>query len=173
MVLYVGELRIRRSLARALAARRFEIRVDTAFREVIGRCARVPRRGQGGTWITSAMVDAYAQLAERGLAHSVEAWRDGELVGGLYGVALGRMFFGESMFAEATDASKVALAHLVAILRCGGYPMIDCQQDTPHLASLGARPIARAQFAAELAALVHCPAPAGIWCPPPLEDVVP
>jgi leucyl/phenylalanyl-tRNA--protein transferase len=104
-------------------------------------------------------------LHHRGYAHSVEAWRDGELVGGLYGVALGRMFYGESMFALVPDASKVALAHLVGILRSNAFPLIDCQQETQHLARFGARPIRREVFAREVAALVNAPAPPSPWQP--------
>src|SRR6185295_6071431 len=127
----------------------------TSFREVIESCAAVLRLGQSGTWITPQIVDAYTDLHLVGYAHSVEAWRDGELVGGLYGVAIGRVFFGESMFALEADASKVALVHLVAILRRLGVPMIDCQQETEHLASFGARPIPREQFARRVEALVN------------------
>jgi leucyl/phenylalanyl-tRNA--protein transferase len=118
-----------------------------------------PRGGQDGTWITNAVQRGYLALFERGFAHSVESWRDGQLVGGLYGVAIGRMFFGESMFASEPDASKVALAHLVRQLRAWNFPMIDCQQETAHLASLGARPIPRGEFAAALSRLVHCEHP--------------
>ncbi len=110
---------------------------------MIEACADVRRPGQFGTWITPAIVEAYTALHERGNAHSVEAWRDGRLVGGLYGVAIGRMFFGESMFTREPDASKIALVHLVEILRALGFPLIDCQQETVHLASFGARPIPR------------------------------
>jgi leucyl/phenylalanyl-tRNA--protein transferase len=162
MVLFVDEFHVSRSLRRRLRERRFEIRVDTACAEVIRACA-APRDDQGGTWITSGMFQAYCDLHRRGYVHSVEAWRDGALVGGLYGVALGRVFFGESMFARDTDASKVALAHLVGLLREQGVPLIDCQQETSHLASFGARPIPRARFAALLAELVHSNDPPGGW----------
>ncbi len=163
MVLFVDEFRVSRSLSKAVRQGRFELHVDTAFRTVMEACAQTPRPGQGGTWITSAIIDAYVALHRRGNAHSVEAWQGNILVGGLYGVCIGRMFFGESMFAHETDASKVALAHLVTILRHAGMPMIDCQQETPHLASMGARPISRAAFAARLATLVNSPAVAGTW----------
>jgi leucyl/phenylalanyl-tRNA--protein transferase len=122
------------------------MRVDTAFVEVMRQCA-APRMGQGGTWIVPEMVAAYTGLHEQGYAHSVESWRDGELVGGLYGISLGAVFFGESMFARAPDASKVALVHLVERLRAADCRVIDCQQATAHLASLGAREIPRAAFA--------------------------
>jgi leucyl/phenylalanyl-tRNA--protein transferase len=171
-VLFVDEARISRSLKRTVRQARFEIRVDSAFREVMTSCARIVRRGQRGTWITRAMIAAYGALHDRGLAHSVESWRDGRLVGGLYGVALGRMFFGESMFAEETDASKVALVALVALLRARGFPLVDCQQETRHLASFGARPIPRREFAERLAALVNSPAPAGAWTPPPADEML-
>ena len=146
MVLFPAELKVSRSLRKALARGDYETRFDTAFREVMQACAQ-PRNGQGGTWIVPEMVDAYTQLHERGLAHSVESWLDGELVGGLYGVALGKVFFGESMFARAPDASKVALVKLVQRLAADGYRVIDCQQATAHLASLGAREIPRKEFA--------------------------
>jgi leucyl/phenylalanyl-tRNA---protein transferase len=172
MVLFVDEFRVSRSLRRRVRQQPFEIRVDTAFRSVIVACAAAPRRGQDGTWITPAIADAYSDLHDGGNAHSVEAWLDGSLVGGLYGVAIGRMFFGESMFAHVPDASKVALVHLVAILRGRGFPLIDCQQQTAHLASFGARPIPRREFAERVVGLVHCPAPGDPWGPPPLADVL-
>ncbi len=163
MVLFVGEFRPTRSLRKRIGAGTFEVRFDTAFRTVIEACSATPREGQDGTWITADIVDAYCELHRRGYAHSVESWQDGRLVGGLYGLLLDRMFFGESMFAHATDASKVALAALVAHLQRLGVPLIDCQQETAHLRSLGARPIPRAAFAAHLADLIHSSAPAGPW----------
>jgi len=169
MVLFVDEFRVRRSLAKVLRARRFEIRVDCRFRDVMVACATASRPGQYGTWITGSVIDAYCALHQRGLAHSVEAWKDGTLAGGLYGVAIGRMFFGESMFARENDASKVALANLVAILRLRKMPMIDCQQETAHLATLGARPIPRRAFADRLAALIHSEEASGPWQPPPVD----
>jgi leucyl/phenylalanyl-tRNA--protein transferase len=158
MVLRTAELKVSRSLGKIVRRGHFEVRVDTAFREVMRACAE-PRPDQGGTWITEAVRQAYGRLLELGHAHSVESWREGRLVGGLYGVAIGRMFFGESMFARETDASKVALVHLVRQLSRWQFPMIDCQQQTSHLATLGARPIPRASFAKELARLVHSPPP--------------
>jgi leucyl/phenylalanyl-tRNA--protein transferase len=146
MVLFPDELKVSRSLRKSVERGPYETRFDTAFRDVIEQCA-APRDGQGGTWIVPEMVDAYTRLHEHGVAHSVESWRDGELVGGLYGVALGRVFFGESMFARAPDASKVALVRLVERLREDEFQVIDCQQATPHLASLGAREIPRKAFA--------------------------
>jgi leucyl/phenylalanyl-tRNA--protein transferase len=163
MVLYAAEFRVSRSLGRRVRRQEFEIRLDTAFRDVIDSCATMPRGGQRGTWITPEMVDAYCELHARGIAHSVESWRDGQLCGGLYGMALGRVFFGESMFARETDASKVALVHLVALLRRLNVPLIDCQQETAHLGSFGARPIRRAAFAAHLTELIHSTEPAAGW----------
>ncbi len=172
MVLMVDAFRLRRSLAKVVRNGGFEIRVDTAFANVMRGCAATPRPGQDGTWITPAVIRAYSGLHARGHAHCVEAWRDGVLVGGLYGVALGRMFFGESMFATARDASKVALAHLVAILRARGCPMVDCQQETAHLATFGARPIPRREFAERVAALVDSTPAEGPWIPLPVEAVL-
>jgi leucyl/phenylalanyl-tRNA--protein transferase len=165
MVLPVAEFRVSRSLRKRLRAGIFETRIDTEFRAVIAACARTPRAGQDRTWITPEMVDAYCELHRQGYAHSVESWRDGRLVGGLYGIALGRVFFGESMFAHETDASKVALAALVAQLQRLAVPLIDCQQETAHLATFGARPIPRARFAAHLAELIHSADPPPGWRP--------
>lgn len=166
MVLQTADLRVSRSLRKRVRSGVFEIRIDTAFDAVIEACAG-PRDGQEGTWITGEMRRAYRALHRLGYAHSVESWRDGDLVGGLYGVALGRVFFGESMFARETDASKVALVHLVARLRALDVPLIDCQQETAHLASLGARPISRRAFVARLGQLIHSAAPPHGWTPGP------
>ncbi len=155
MVLMVDEFRLSRSLRKTIA--RFvrtpgcEIRIDAAFDRVITACAATPREGQSGTWIVAEMVDAYRQWHRLGAVHSVETWIGGELAGGLYGVSLGRMFFGESMFTHRTDASKIALAALVCFCREHGIAMVDCQQRTNHLASLGAREIARGEFEERLA----------------------
>jgi leucyl/phenylalanyl-tRNA--protein transferase len=165
MVLYVDELRVSRSLRKRVRSGVFDVRIDTAFRDVVESCAATPRAGQGGTWITPAMVDAYTELHRLGYGHSVESWRDGRLVGGLYGIALGRVFFGESMFAHETDASKVALVELVARMQRIGVPLIDCQQETAHLSGLGARPIPRERFAAHLAELIHSIEPPIGWRP--------
>ena len=146
MVLFPDELKVSRSLRKSLARGIYETRFDTAFRDVIEACA-APRDGQAGTWIVAEMVEAYVRLHELGFAHSVESWHEGRLVGGLYGMALGQAFFGESMFARAPDASKVALVQLVERLRAEGCGVIDCQQATAHLASLGAREIPRKAFA--------------------------
>ena len=162
MVLAAGDLRVSRSLRRVLRSGRFNVTMDTAFAEVMAGCGE-PRPGQEGTWITAQMTDAYVHLAALGFAHSVEAWSDGALAGGLYGVAIGRMFFGESMFSRVTDASKVALVHLVRQLERWGVPMIDCQMSTPHLASLGARDVARADFVRDVGRLVRQPAVPAPW----------
>ena len=162
MVLFCDELKVSRSLAKNMRNKGFEVRVDFAFPRVIKACAE-PRKGEAGTWLGKDMLAAYAALHRAGHAHSFETWRDGELVGGLYGVALGRMFYGESMFSRATDASKVALVALVEELRARGFPLVDCQQRTPLLASLGAREIPRRQFLRRVAALVNYPEPPGSW----------
>jgi leucyl/phenylalanyl-tRNA---protein transferase len=162
MVLFPEELKVSRSLRRTLDRGPYETRMDTAFRKVIEACAE-PRDGQAGTWIVPEMVNAYSRLHERGFAHSVESWRDGELVGGLYGVALGNVFFGESMFSRAADASKVALARLVERLRENGFRVIDCQQATAHLASLGAREIPRKAFAQLLQESIQYPLSGSRW----------
>ncbi|MBS0505779.1 MAG: leucyl/phenylalanyl-tRNA--protein transferase [Proteobacteria bacterium] len=155
MVLPVADFRLHRSLRRTLLRFRAtpgcEVRVDSSFAHVIKACAQTPRGGQSGTWIVPPMVAAYRALHAAGFAHSVETWVDGRLVGGLYCVALGRAVFGESMFAHATDASKIALAALVCLCRRGGVQLIDCQQNTGHLASLGAREVQRSQFLAHVA----------------------
>jgi len=146
---------------------RLQVRVDTAFEAVVAHCA-APRGGQAGTWITAAMRQAYRAWHAAGAAHSVETWIDGELAGGLYGISLGGMFFGESMFTRAPDASKVALAYLVTFLRRFGVEWIDCQQQTRHLASLGARPVPRARFVEHVRRAVAAPAPA--WHPGRLDS---
>ena len=154
MVLFCDELKVSRSLAKNLRNKGFELRIDSAFSRVIKACAE-PRKNEPGTWIGKEMQAAYGALHRAGHAHSFETWQEDRLVGGLYGVAIGRAFFGESMFSRATDASKVALVGLVTTLRARGFPMIDCQQRTPLLASLGAREIPRRQFLRRLAALVN------------------
>ncbi|MBC8006688.1 MAG: leucyl/phenylalanyl-tRNA--protein transferase [Prolixibacteraceae bacterium] len=162
MVLVPADLKVSRSLVKALRNSRFEIRADTAFREVMINC-RMPRPNQEGTWITAPMVEAYCELHRNGIAHSVETWLDGELVGGLYGLALGRAFFGESMFMRATDASKVALVTLVRQLERWGFGLVDCQMNTAHLASFGAREILRADFTRRLQDLIHYPSVPAPW----------
>lgn len=156
MVLFPAELKVSRSLQKTLRRRDYEVRVDTCFRAVMSACAQAPREGQSGTWITDEMSDAYCALHDRGVSHSVETWIDGELAGGLYGVAIGRAFYGESMFARATDASKIALVHLVRQLQRWQFGIIDCQMRTDHLTRLGAREIPRSEFSVLLAKLVNC-----------------
>lgn len=162
MVLFIDEFKVSRSLAKTLRAvqrgERFTVTLDHAFERVMRECA-APRTGQNGTWITDDIVAAYCALHEAGLAHSVEVWHADVLVGGLYGVALGRMFYGESMFARETDTSKVALAALCNTLKLAGFSVIDCQQNTGHLASLGAREITRDAFLQLVTQLSQQPAP--------------
>jgi leucyl/phenylalanyl-tRNA---protein transferase len=163
MVLHTAEFKIQRSLHKTLRNAGFEVRIDSAFERVMRECATKPREGQTGTWITDDIIAAYVALHLEGRAHSVEAWRDGALVGGLYGVSLGHMFFGESMFAHERDASKVALAHLILQLRRWSFPLVDCQQETAHLASLGARTMPRAAFSKQVAQLVDLPRNPCLW----------
>jgi len=162
MVLFCDEMKVSRSLAKNLRNKGFDVRIDCAFSKVIKACAE-PRKGEPGTWLGEDMQAAYLALHRAGHAHSFETWQGGTLVGGLYGVAIGRAFYGESMFSRATDASKVALVGLVDTLRERGYPLVDCQQRTPLLASLGAREISRRQFLRRLAALVNYAEPPGNW----------
>ena len=154
MVLLSSEFRLSRSLRKTLQhwllSGRLSLRIDAAFDRVIDACATSPREGQHGTWILPEMQAAYRRWHQLGGVHSFEIWIDDRLVGGLYGVCLGRMFFGESMFSKQTDASKMALAGLVAFCRAHGIHMIDCQQNTRHLASMGAREVSRAVFEAHL-----------------------
>jgi leucyl/phenylalanyl-tRNA--protein transferase len=159
MVLYCDDLKISRSLAKSVRNKGYEVRIDTAFDRVLAGCAD----REEGTWLGRAMRAAYLALHRAGFAHSFETWLGAELVGGLYGVALGRMFYGESMFSRATDASKVALVSLVGELKARGFPLIDCQMHTPLLASLGAREIPRRAFLRALEPLVNYPAPPGHW----------
>ncbi len=163
MVLQTAQFKVHPSLYRTI--RRFkntigcEIRIDRGFGRVIRNCASTPRQGQQGTWIVPEMIDAYENLHAQGLAHSVETWIDGELAGGLYCVNLGSMVFGESMFAHRRDASKIALAALVALCRHNQIDLIDCQQNTAHLASLGAREMPRLQFQKQVSERVDRPTP--------------
>jgi leucyl/phenylalanyl-tRNA--protein transferase len=162
MVLFPEEFRMPRSLAKRLRRRDYEIRVDTAFADVMRGCA-MPRGDGAGTWITPEMMAAYCELHRRGHAHSVETWIGGELAGGLYGVAIGRVFYGESMFARVADASKMALAHLVHQLARRQFGLIDCQMNTAHLARFGAREIPRTAFSRILTDLVNYPSHADVW----------
>ncbi len=162
MVLVPGEFKISRSLRKTLHSKNYEVRSDSAFGQVMRACA-APRGEQTGTWIHEDMIAAYTELHQMGIAHSVEIWMNGRLAGGLYGVSIGRMFFGESMFSRVTDASKIALAHLTSQLQRWGYGLIDCQMSTPHLASLGAREMPRAEFILRLKELIHYPEPLIKW----------
>lgn len=163
MVLVPGEFRISRSLRRTLRRGSYEIRLDSRFRQVIHACSEVPRKAQTGSWITREMQDAYECLHTLGHAHSVETWIEGRLMGGLYGLAIGRMFYGESMFSLCSDASKIALAHLVRYLDLQGFGLIDCQMNTPHLASLGAYEITRSEFIERLRILTAARVDPGCW----------
>jgi leucyl/phenylalanyl-tRNA--protein transferase len=161
-VLFPKQLKISRSLRKTLKKRRFVMTLDQDFQQVIHACA-APRHYQQGTWITAAIQTAYCQLHEYGFAHSVECWYENQLVGGLYGVVLGKVFFGESMFTRMTDASKVAFVHAVKQLSQWGYELIDCQVHTPHLQSLGAIEISRSQYRALLDRLCDAPGYTGAW----------
>ena len=163
MVLLPSELRVSRSLNKVLNKGNYEIRMDNAFSQVMQACA-APRKGQSGTWIHPEIISAYVVLHEIGLAHSVETWVDGELMGGLYGVSQGKMFFGESMFSRIPDASKIAFVHLVKQLQRWNFGMIDCQMKTAHLASFGAREIPRTEFSQKLRELVNYPERVQKWC---------
>ncbi|WP_372522742.1 leucyl/phenylalanyl-tRNA--protein transferase [Sulfuricaulis sp.] len=163
-VLFPSRLKVARSLRKTLRRKKFDVVLDTAFRDVMQHCA-LPRPGNpaGGTWITPEMIEAYGVLHDRGLAHSVESWREGKLVGGLYGVAMGSAFFGESMFNRETDASKVAFVHLVRQLERWGYAFIDCQISSTHLFSLGAEEIRRHDFMTRLEQALKQPDRPGRW----------
>jgi leucyl/phenylalanyl-tRNA---protein transferase len=163
LVLRPQELHITRSLAKTLRNKPYTVALDSCFADVIEACATTPRAGQPGTWITAEMRAAYRRLHELGYAHSVEVFMDDELVGGLYGIALGRAFFGESMFSRGRDASKIALAHLCRYLTEREFGIIDCQMQTAHLTSLGAGAIPRRAFVAELDRLVEGGTAVGRW----------
>jgi leucyl/phenylalanyl-tRNA---protein transferase len=158
-----AEAHVPRSLRKTMRRGGFEVRADTAFREVIGRCAGKPRPGQDGTWITKDMVAGYTALHDEGLAHSIEAWKDGRLVGGLYGLSLGAVFFGESMYADEPDASKVAFATLLANLVHWRFALVDCQSYTDHLARFGAEDRPRARFLRLLKNSLRAPTRQGPW----------
>lgn len=162
MVLFPEEIRVRRSLSKRLRNGGFRVTFDGAFERVIAACAET-RAETGGTWIDDAMRQAYEDLHRLGHAHSVEVWQEEMLVGGLYGLSIGRIFFGESMFSHAADASKIALVHLARELRQRDFALIDCQMHTPHLASMGARDIARGTFINYLEENVNAPSPADLW----------
>jgi leucyl/phenylalanyl-tRNA---protein transferase len=166
MVLQPARIRISRSLSKTLRGGSFTLSADRAFEKVIAACSE-PRDGQNGTWITAEMRDAYCELHREGVAHSIEVWREDMLAGGLYGVAIGRAFFGESMFTRVRDASKVGLVALARQLERWDFGLIDCQMNTAHLASMGAGEIPRNEFARRLVELVDYPRPTGRW---QLED---
>ena len=162
-VLFPDKLQVSQSLKRRLKKHDFSVTLDRCFTEVIRQCASVPRKGQRGTWITDDFIEAYIRLHQLGYAHSVEVMIDGELAGGLYGVAVGKVYCGESMFSLRPDASKIALVFLVARLKQWGFPMIDCQMANPYLLSMGAEEISRARYLAALQHLAHCEEQRGIW----------
>ena len=162
-VLVPEEAHVPRSLRKRMRRGDLEVRADTAFSEVIRRCSRAPRPGQDGTWITDAMMAGYTALHAEGLAHSIETWQDGVLVGGLYGVSLGGIFFGESMYAEAPDASKVAFATLLANLISWRFQLVDCQSWTEHLERFGAVEWPRPRFLAVLKRALRQPTRQGPW----------
>lgn len=168
MVFRTDGVRLSSRFRRSLRNSEWHVRADTAFDDVIAACAGIPRRGERGTWITHAMREAYGALHRLGPAHSVEVFEGSRLVGGIYGVAIGRMFFGESMFSAESGASKAALAALARRLHARGWPLIDAQVENPHLRSLGARRMPRAAFVAEVARLAAWPEPPGLWRDPPL-----
>ena len=163
MVLVPRELRISRSLKKTLRQNLYTVSLDTAFERVIRACAEIPRSDQDGTWITPEMIDAYVGLHHMGYAHSTEAWQDGELVGGAYGISLGSVFFGESMFATESDASKVAFVSLVQQLEAWEVGLVDCQMSTPHLASFGATEWTRDMFLDALTRGTEQPTQMGPW----------
>jgi len=163
LILELNEFKISRSLRKTLANGGFRVTLDRVFEEVIAACAVVPRDGQSGTWITKEMQAAYLELHGLGFAHSVETWFDNQLVGGLYGVSLGKAFFGESMFHRKTDASKIALATLVEKLTSWNFKFIDAQMTTQHLLSLGAKEVSRRIFLKRLQAALRHPTKRGKW----------
>lgn len=161
-VLYPEKFKISRSLRKTLRNRAFRVSFDQAFTEVITACSE-PRRDSPGTWLVPEMIDAYLMLHDSGMAHSVETWQDDRLVGGLYGVAIGSVFFGESMFSQVSNSSKVALAHLCPLLLDLEYRLVDCQVYTEHLISLGAEEIPRVEFCRQLDAWCPLPGHPGSW----------
>ena len=163
LIIRPGEMKVSKSLKRTLKSGKFDNKIDTNFRSVMLYCAETPRKDQDGTWIQDEMVEAYSHLHELGIAHSFETYLDGELVGGLYGIAIGQVFFGESMFHTVTDASKVAFYQLHQFLQEHGFKLIDCQQETNHLMSLGAYTIPRSEFLDELKVLTREASLVGNW----------
>lgn len=171
LVIRPGEMKVSKSLRHTLKSGKFEVRTDKNFREVMLHCAQTPRKDQDGTWIVNEMVEAYCRLHELGLAHSFETYQDDALVGGLYGVSLGAVFFGESMFHTETDASKVAFYHLHQFLLKNNFKLIDCQQETNHLKSLGAYTIPRIEYLNELKAFLAKPTLVGQWSNDACEEL--
>lgn len=163
LIIRPGEMKVSKSLRHTLRSGKFEMRIDTNFREVMLHCANTPREGQDGTWIIDDMVEAYCHLYELGIAHSFETYQNDTLVGGLYGLAIGKAFFGESMFHTVTDASKVAFYHLHQFLRNNDFKLIDCQQETKHLMSLGAYSVPRSEFLKELKVITREVSMVGNW----------
>jgi leucyl/phenylalanyl-tRNA--protein transferase len=163
LILDLGDFKISRSLRKTLKKQTFRVTFDKAFGDVVGACATVAREGQPGTWITDEMREAYARLHKLGYAHSVETWFEGELAGGLYGVSLGKAFFGESMFHQRTDASKVALAALVERLKSWNFHFIDAQMTTEHMLRLGAKELPRRVFLKRLVEALKSPSKKGKW----------
>lgn len=162
-VLDLGQAHVSTSLRKAIRAEPFEIKLDTRFVDVMRGCQQSPRPGQDGTWITDELIDGYRKLHERGFAHSIEAYEDGVLVGGLYGVSLGKAFFGESMFALRPDASKIAAVTMFGNLRAWGFHFVDCQVYTEHLARFGAQQVTRATFLQSLRQALSEPTRKGAW----------
>ena len=162
-VLVPDEAHLHRSLQKTMRGGTFEVRADTAFARVMEGCSTAHRPGQDGTWITPEMIAGYTELHRQGFAHSIEAWREGRLVGGLYGISLGGLFFGESMYAEVPDASKVAFATLLANLRAWGFELVDCQSYTDHLARFGAVDWPRSRFLRVLKRALQTPTRLGPW----------
>ena len=163
LILLPENLKVSKSLQRIIKKEKFEVRFDTCFEEVLEQCSRTSRRGQNGTWITQEMKHAYLRLFEAGFAHSAEAFFNDELVGGLYGISLGKAFFGESMFSHMSDSSKVAFTSLVRKLEIQKYHFIDCQVTTRHLQSLGAHEISRTEFLERLQKAIKVDSAAGRW----------
>jgi leucyl/phenylalanyl-tRNA--protein transferase len=170
MVLLPAALHISHTLRKALHKRAFEVRFDTAFAQVMHQCATTKRPGQRGTWITTDMLQAYCHLHELGFAHSAEAWLDGELVGGLYGVSIGAVFFGESMFAQRANASKVAFVQLVQQLQAWKFHLVDCQTYSAHLAHFGAVMWPREHFLRVLTKALQVPTRRGCWTLPAVSS---
>ena len=164
LVLYPEEIRVSKTLKKIIKKNMFHVTMDSAFVKVINQCAKIRLQNNQGTWIVKEMIDAYCKLHESGFAHSVEAWYQGELAGGLYGVSLGKCFFGESMFTRVNNASNIALVKLVEYLNALSFDMIDCQLTTEHLLRFGAKEIPRVSFLKQLKESLKAPTKKGKWC---------